>query len=146
MRMNKTDLAYLSGCSDGESCICISKSKHNNYRASFAVAMNNVESILLFQRLFGGNLRIGNKKSSKTNVIKHNQYIISYSDMNKVKQILQALLPYLKVKKEQAKLTIEFIDLKLQNNQKPITPTLAKTLKSYYNKVKREKKINWIKR
>ena len=154
MKIKQTDLSYVSGIIDAEGCICISRRSNKtgdtiNYKAELTTSMCDIHSIKFIQSLFGGNIRIGNGKR-RDGRIRHNCYIISYSG-SKMKRILELTLPYIKVKQEQAKLAIKFIELKEKPTKKrklfqTTDKKTLKLLKQYYIEVKRLKTSNWIKK
>lgn len=151
MKINKTDLAYVAAIIDAESCICISRShtkNRENYKESLTTSMNDLEAVLFIKQLFGGNNRIGNGKR-RDGHIRHNCHVISYTG-EKMKRILRLTLPYIKVKKEQAALTIKFIETKQKAAQKrelfqPLDQKTLSLCRTIYNKVKHLKTSNWIK-
>ncbi len=151
MKINKTTLNYLSGIFDGEGCICLSKSHENNrprYRVELSISMNDRISLEVFQKYFGGNINIGNGK--RHNRIAHDCYVLKYSTQ-KTKEILTKLLPYLLIKKEQAKIALEFINVRESFNKyrkinafAPVPHKIETKYEKLYNKCRSLKKHNWM--
>jgi len=105
--------SYLAGLFDGEGTIVFSKSKsmmpkyrnwHPSYSSKIAIKMTNREAIELFSKTFNG------KISYKVSVPNRKLvYGFQKSGSNKIVEILEKLLPYLKVKKKQAEAMIDFL-------------------------------------
>lgn len=100
--------AYLAGVLDGEGCININQMKrlarNGNIYHTLYVTVGTTDNILpqLFHKTFGGSLM--------TRMVKgydKPRYIWQVA-ARKAKKVLLELLPYLKLKKEQAELAIEF--------------------------------------
>lgn len=105
-------LSYLAGLIDGEGTIRIGYSSppkkypnHNpKYYAGISIGMTNKKAIEIVVKKFGSKLReecVPNRKIV---------YRWGTSGNKVVPTILKQLLPYLVVKKEQAKLVIEFCE------------------------------------
>lgn len=97
-------LEYLAGILDGEGSISIGKARWRKngreYRycqVQLYVRMQNREPLDLFAQRFGGTV----KQNPHT-------YVLSWSN-RKAGDVLRALLPYLRVKKPQAVLALEFL-------------------------------------
>lgn len=141
--MDTNQLSYCAGIVDGEGSIYLGKSK-SKIRPGLSISMNDKHSLELFKELFGGKIRIGNKRiklDSKNNTYAR-AYIISFGSYSKIKEILTYLLPFLRVKKEQALTMLDFIEL--NENKKGLTPLFVGGQKNnYYKKLKALKKKNW---
>lgn len=142
------DQNYMAGIADGESSMYVSRHVKNNkkeYRCHFAVAMNDRHSLEVFQKYYGGNIRVGHKRLSldSKNQEYARAYVLSYSSIGKVKEIIWDLLPYLRVKKEQALVILDFISLK--ENEHDFNPLFVGGQKhNFYKKLKALKKKNWV--
>ncbi len=99
--MNDTDLAYIAGFFDGEGSIFISKSK-KQYFLTVSISNTNLP-VLESIRAMGGNI-----SKSPDNRENHSQLFRLRLYCNEAKKFLEKILPYLRIKKEQAKLAIEF--------------------------------------
>lgn len=97
--MSETDLAYAAGLMDGEGCIHIARSR-NSY--TLQITFNQTDSIIApwLYAHFNGYLY----KYPKDNYQYHEWSIFS----NKAVDFLKKILPYLTLKKDQAKLAIQF--------------------------------------
>ena len=99
-------LAYFAGLFDGEGCVNVSevKPRPGKYSPTFQtlaqVSMTDRKSLDLLLSSFGGNVRLVTKKGSRP--------IWVWRVYHKAaKRFLEAILPYLIVKKPQAELLIE---------------------------------------
>ena len=107
------ELGYLAGIIDGEGTISIQNlftRKHKNYlnyqqkNLRVGVVNTNMEVILWIASMFGGNV-------CKRNVINKEKHKMSYywSVTNrKAEEIVKLVMPYLKIKKMQAEIAINF--------------------------------------
>ena len=97
-------LAYLAGLVDGEGSISIKYNKKTKvYSATIAVGMTQKEGLDLLVETFGGKLRedlTSNRKST--------MYRWQLTSKPDVTRVLEALLPYLRVKKELAVKVLRF--------------------------------------
>ena len=107
----ENDLIYFAGLFDGEGSIFINKSsgKHVakngfNYNLRISLRMTDKEAVQDFATYFKLHEPkiISNSKEEWKNIWR------TESSANLAKEILMKLLPYLRVKKNQAKLAIEF--------------------------------------
>lgn len=110
--MKKTDLAYIAGLFDGEGCIGIylNQSKRtvggrklSHYRLACVVALTDEFLIHLLQMHFGGEFYTC-KKRKDTYRIAYRWSVYS----KRALAFLEAVLPYLRIKKPQAEIAIEF--------------------------------------
>ena len=105
--MKKTDLAYMAGIFDGEGCICIGKhQKKKTWNPTYSLKVNlvmcNPYIPNLFCFTFGG--IVYERK-------RHERHLSEWNwQLNSAKAIpfLTVLLPYLKLKRDEARLAIEF--------------------------------------
>ena len=98
--------AYLAGIVDGEGSIGV-YNLGNSYSARLTVGMDDPQAVLLFKLLYpdGTFSKAGS------------QYRIVYSQF-KTYDILQDLLPYLVIKRDQAKVTLSYIVHRRRDHQK----------------------------
>ena len=100
----EANLAYLAGLVDGEGCISIKHNiRNNNYFPWVAVGMTQKEGIDLLVEMFGGTIRedlTSNRKST--------MYRWERNKREDVVNVLQQLLPYLRVKKALAVSVLAF--------------------------------------
>ena len=106
---SEVNRAYLAGLIDGDGAIMACIERHSEKRFKFRVRINikvsqNKDEVLKWCKRTTG---FGN--------IRHNrrQYEWVSSDQKEIKNLLILLLPYLKVKKYQAKLAIKILDSKI---------------------------------
>jgi hypothetical protein len=105
--INKKDLIYLAGFFDGEGCILIQSAKqsgYKNYRHKLTMTITTTSShITRYLKALG--FYIFNRKPYKTHC--KQQWAAVLCD-RRAKTLLEKLLPYLKIKKNEALLAIKF--------------------------------------
>ncbi len=103
--MKRTDLAYIAGIFDGEGCIQIVKRTDRNgqhsLRASLEMANEFIPNLLQFY--FGGSVHKRDFRSRGWQIQWH--WVVS---SNKAKLFIEAILPYLKLKRNEAELGLKF--------------------------------------
>ena len=114
--MNATDIAYVAGFFDGEGCVHIHKRCYPPGKVYYAllVTISNSKSKPLeyIKDIFGGSLRQDQDKRPNRSLM----YELRLNG-EKAGQLLSAVLPYLKVKGDVAKLGIEFGKLRYGTNR-----------------------------
>ena len=109
--MKKIDIAYMAGIFDGEGCISIGKHQRRKnwnptYSLKISVVMCNPYIPKLFQMAFGGRIdcyeRVGYK-------LPHWNW---HLDSKNTIPFLEAIMPYLRLKRDEARLALEFQKLK----------------------------------
>ena len=110
---NTTDiqLAYLAGILDGEGYISIHRLKkakdkeYKSYVPIVTIQMTDFQPVRLFKRIFGGFYAEYPKQLKSGKVV----YVWSVHTHKNVQIVLTALLPYLQIKKKEAKFALIFI-------------------------------------
>lgn len=111
--MARTDLAYFAGLFDGEGCVVVHVNKSTNERRSpqhqllCQVTMADSPVIQSLKDAFDGNVSIRRAK----NPLHKTLYQWSVT-ANKAKVFLEAVQPFLRVKKYEAWLGLEFVEQK----------------------------------
>jgi len=108
--LKPTDLAYIAGIIDGEGCITINVTKNDSFRSrsiqhilKVIVRMVEEEAIIFLRNKFGGSISI--QKPSKGRI----RFVYQWTLCGKyASSFLAKILPYLKVKANQAKVGINF--------------------------------------
>lgn len=107
--LSNTDLAYTAGIVDGDGYIGISKTKgktyHLGYQMSLRVSVANTDELLIrwLHQYYGGHIR---RKKVYPN---HPRPVWAWTVASQVALVfLENILPYLRVKKTQAKVAIRF--------------------------------------
>lgn len=112
--MDKGKCCYLAGIIDGEGCLIISRSDRGNYQNYYGrIHVKNTDKRLMkwLVDYFGGNIHTNKPKSDKHSVA----YSWYFSGNAKSKEVfLLAIMPYLIIKREQAKVLVEFFRLSEQ--------------------------------
>lgn len=139
--MNEYDLVYMAGFFDGEGCIMISsdqiEGEYINYTMRVATVQTGQRARQFFEQLkinYGGFINVPLKKKSYHSIVY--RWVIK---TQKACKFLQQIYPYLKFKKEQAKLAIE-IQEKLSENIGKTHPSDEEKIEkySYYETAKQE--------
>jgi hypothetical protein len=102
--MNEPSWRYIAGFFDGEGCICLSKGK----KTALGISMINADIDILMDILAktGGSIYArAVKKPSKHRV----SYSLQINERIKKIQFLQNIFPYLRIKRIQAELALEFL-------------------------------------
>jgi len=113
--MQERELGWLSGIIDGEGTITICQIR--GYMRPIVQIVNTSTSLILesqklIEEIIGRKLAIGVVKNYKANVL--TCYRIQYVKQGDVKDILTTIFPYLIAKKEQARLVLEFLEIRGQ--------------------------------
>ena len=112
--MKKHSFVYVAGIIDGEGCLIISKSDRGSYDNYYGrIHVKNTDRRLMkwLVEHFGGNIHVHKPKSEKHSIA----YSWYFSGNAKSKEIfLLAIMPYLIIKREQAKVLVEFFRLSEQ--------------------------------
>ena len=96
----ETDLAYTAGFFDGEGCIRIySDKKRNRYKLICSIGQKRLDILEWIQRCFGGSIY-----ESKSRVTYYQWTIVA----QQASAFIQEILPYLRLKVDEARLAIEF--------------------------------------
>lgn len=138
-------LAYLAGIADGEGSFMIKKQIHRQvqkmcYHERFSVKMLDIEPLMLFKQIFRSSIRNWTyirKSDGKHQVLHH------YDCSDKIARTLcYNLLPFLRVKRQQAELIIKlgenkiFGDGRFRKRLKGIPAKDIKYREQLYQKVK----------
>ncbi len=111
MSKDRLDLAYYAGLFDGEGCVDINRHKPQTGKQAVQhtlrchVGMTDEMPIRGYKKIFGGNIHL-NPKSKKNP--KWSDIWIWTIESNQAKCFLEILVPFLRIKKDQAKVAIEF--------------------------------------
>jgi hypothetical protein len=104
----ETDLAYIAGIIDGEGCITsklhCSKNGLKRYDIHVGVDMAKIEPLQFIQAVFGG--EIHPRRPSKRGKKEH--WVLRYTG-GKAAEVIEALLPYLLLKRPQAELALRVL-------------------------------------
>lgn len=113
----ETVYAYIAGIVDGEGYIgikkglpsSINKMRSPKYEARISIAMTDREAITLIERTFG--IYCSTRLRSKRNALHKPCYQFDVTNQ-RVGTILRSVLPYLRIKREQALTVIAFCELR----------------------------------
>lgn len=103
----KKDYRYLAGIIDGEGCINISNSKNEIFHLRIMVKNTSKDLIFWLKEKFDGGIYFDKRRNEKWR-----DTWVWYIDSGKTANILKKVLPYLIIKKQQAKLAIKFQNTK----------------------------------
>jgi hypothetical protein len=115
-----TDLAYIAGFMDGEGCYTIARKKRPNGNYSYMVYVacgqkatpENITTIKWIQSLFGGSVFFTKGTGNRCDVV-----AIGFTCQDALK-FVHAVYPYIKTKKAQADIIIEFQEKYVTRNVK----------------------------
>ena len=110
----ETDRAWMAGFIDGEGCLTIARQMRKGrpspaYRVFITVSNTNRPCLEFFKTLYGGeiyNIHDRRKDKRGTNWAEAYDW---YCPVSSSERLLCDLLPYLRLKQEQAKILLEFI-------------------------------------
>ena len=152
------ELAYFAGLIDGEGCITIKRSglgiKPKRYRRSpsyvfsLCLEMTDPRPIKAFCDYFGLTFNRNNSRWKKAPA-RWRYLFVAQSGRQKGIEILKAILPYLKAKREEADLAVEFYEtcwpdhLVPGRNRKPVPQSLLDKRHDYYLRLQALKRRNW---
>lgn len=130
--LSEVDAAYIAGFVDGEGCISMRRDGGNGISVWLQITNTNSDVLLWIQQTVGfGNLFeqpvTGNRKRT---------FSLRLGGREKCAVLLKTILPYLKVKDEQARLAIHFVE-NLSNNRSPQAIAEARAM------CERFKDLNW---
>jgi hypothetical protein len=107
--MTELDNAYIAGFIDGDGAImaCIEKNKEKKFgyrvRVTLKISQKKLEHVKWLPELTGFGVASCNK----------NDCYWVVKDQSAIKHLIEHILPYLKVKKKQAEIVIEILNLKI---------------------------------
>lgn len=114
-----TELAWIAGFFDGEGCVCIYRSKEapsqlrrngrGRHVLTLSLTQKTKEILDWVASMFGG--RVEKYRTSKP------CYTWTLCGRDKQRAFIYAVLPYLKLKKRQAELALEYLDTVLDEKQ-----------------------------
>lgn len=119
-KITPTDIAYAAGLIDGEGCVGIYlNSQNGNYQLRLSVEMTDKEGLLVLSGVFGG--RWYYKKTNPPRKARYSWMLFNSEAAN----ALIILLPYLRVKRKNAKLVLgadwfSFYKRKMTDKQRSI--------------------------
>ena len=114
MHINSNDYAWIAGFFDGEGCLSMSFSptatsyqNRGQHRLTISLTQNDRAPLDWVSSIFGGRVRAYSGRKS------HQWHL---TGLDKQRAFLYAVLPYLRVKKRQAELAIEFLGTVTSNH------------------------------
>jgi len=132
-RDNKIFLSYVAGFLDGEGCINIKrkhkKGKFSGYGLRAHIHNTNLEVLESIKFKLGGCLTEANKKQLRTSSNK--LYKLTFAD-SKAKELLKKILPFLIVKRDQARWAIK---VNFSSNFRPTSTKEFKNREMIRNKI-----------
>ncbi len=135
--ISQTLLAYLAGIIDGEGYIGIKKYSGKNcvsptFHERITVCMSEKYILDIFKKNFGGYIHT---RKFKNKIIKTNKIGYAWETTDrKAANIIMVFLPYLKVKKEQAKIVLKLRKSK-ETYKKPSHKKMAKNILTFREKI-----------
>lgn len=114
---DKAKFIYVAGIIDGEGCLIISRSNRGNYMNYYGrIHVKNTDTNLMdwLVEKFGGNIHVNNPADSVRHSVAYSWYFSG--DARDKEKFLLAIMPYLIVKKRQAKVLLEFFRMTGEKN------------------------------
>lgn len=104
--LSEHEAAYLAGIFDGEGSICVwmNCKRYDNMNVTVSIGMNDRQAIDLFRAAFGGSITIIKRANPR-----HRNSLRWSVKCRKAKPVLERLLPYLLIKKQQALLALDLL-------------------------------------
>lgn len=141
-KLDKIDAAYIAGFVDGEGCLSVYRKKPDKptwsegYQIYLGISQNSDEVLYWIQDKLGG---LGSIHTQKRYSDKHKEgHVLVARGAISVMKIVKEIEPYLIVKKEQAKLMIEFCE--------HVTKMTADKRRKYRGKNIPPEEIEWRRR
>ena len=148
-KLNSNKWAYLSGLFDGEGTFCISKSTNPNgvsvLSAYAKVANTNLELMQWLIKNFGGQYHTSSCHRDKRNPNCKIQYSWSPKGKKNRTTTIENLIPYLVIKKEQAKVLLQFDSVYGRNGCRPgikLTSDMPEYIEN--NKIREELRLKLV--
>lgn len=142
-KLSKEQKAYIAGIVDGEGCIAIDKRTDRDYKHGYSFMAtlrvgNTYKRLIDYLNKVTG---LGSINFSKKEDIKYKDYWSWRLHTQQASQLIKVILPYLIVKKKQAKIILKFNQLKKinygQHGRDGIPDFLWNKQKFFYLKVKK---------
>lgn len=111
---SRNELIYIAGFFDGEGCIHIYKSRSRGFTLQVSAANTDRQVIQFICDRFGGRIHRLQKKGNRKPCWRVDLVA------RRANHLLTALLPYLRVKKDQAELALEF-QKSMSKYERPLT-------------------------
>lgn len=110
--MNETERAYIAGIVDGEGSVsmCLRNTKPKHYDVKVSISNSSKQLIDYLKNLFPL-FNIFTQKDKRNKNWKR-RYELYSSSLKNIKIFLESILPFLIVKKEQARLLLEYIEIR----------------------------------
>ena len=121
--VTKEEFAYIAGFLDGDGCIMLQLIYRHDYVLGYQIRA----SIVFYQNSQHKNFLVWLKSKFKTGYVRDRKdYITEYTivGFRAVEKILTQLLPYLKLKKKQARIALEVIKKTPSKKRKFYTPKM----------------------
>jgi len=140
--MTKKELAYIAGFLDGDGCVMLQLIFRHDYPLGYQIRA----SIVFYQKTMKKDFLLWLKSKLKDGYIRErNDEMSEYTivGFDRVERILKLLLPFLRLKKPQAKLTLEVIKEIPKKKRGMYT---AKLLLKLAKKIDKFKQLNYSKK
>lgn len=109
----ETDLAYIAGLVDGEGHISVLFANSGNYFLHVGITNTNLNVLKWIESILPTGIIYKKQKYAE----RKQGYELRWAKSLVSKEFLTLILPYLKIKREQAELAIEFCDIMLNKKQ-----------------------------
>jgi len=122
MELSETDKAWMAGFVDGEGCITISKQVRKNrpspaYRVSITIANSDRRVLDFFLVNYGGAIYHVHERRRDKHSVKWADAFDWHCPISSSEQFLLDILPYLRIKYQQATYCLEFLRTRVNTKQ-----------------------------
>lgn len=120
--MNNTDLAYIAGLIDGEGTITINRHRNKSkrgwvYQPCVSIS-NTVPSLCMWVQSVTGMGNVNSKDYKNRNKRYRLPWVWQVFNMEEIVVLLTKLIPFLKLKREQALLLVRFCEERIKQNRR----------------------------
>jgi len=152
VKISETDWAYIAGVIDSDGYVGLTRSKENrrtkntyNYRPTITVTQAEPQAVVFIKNIGLGTFGI-NRQQNKKHRSLFRWGVYSYMD---VRFLIENILPYLRIKREQARILLEYCEHRENIMQKKANckkdPDTGKFIASSKTTYTGEEKVMWQK-
>lgn len=141
-KLSNEYLSYVAGYIDGEGCIRATKQRNGNAHGVHVFITNTYLPFLKeLEETFGGKVTIRNKQNERHKTI----FQWRLSDRDSILRFLKAILPFIREKKKQAELLIEYCELPILRSNR-YSNNYDKTIEARNKRINLAEEISALKK
>lgn len=134
MALRDKDLAWIAGFFDGEGCICLIRyGMQGTYNMIVSVSQSNPDVLEYIRDHFGGHINV------RTNTSGRLHYTLGFRRSEK-QHFLLSILPFSKIKTEQIKVALQFLEFFESRRSSIWTPAMRIVAEEFCSRLKILKK------